>query len=79
MEVLNVSSINKEDHKSISIDKPAPRSITVNGIDLMDLQIAKKIGIPVSKANRKITPERKKKNTSLTPSSRNIVKYLVNK
>ena len=80
MEVLNVSSINKEDNKSINIDKPAPRSITVNGIDLMDLQIAKKkIGIQVSKANRKITPGRKKKNTPLTPASRNIVKYLVKK
>ena len=46
----------------------------------MDLQIAKKkIRIQVSKANRKITSGKKKKNTPLTPSSRNIVKYLVKK
>ena len=66
MEVLNVSSKNKEDNKSINIDKPAPRSITVNGIDLMDLQIAKKkIRIQVSKANRKITSGKKGGNDAI--------------
>ena len=66
--------------KNINIDKPVPRGITINGIDLMDLPtMRKKSGRQVLKNIKKTTPGRKKRNTplALTHSNGSFEKYLV--